>query len=46
LGYNQQLEWYFSKGCAATTVHVGMKVSSQKMPVMTPNLQKKFQKIF
>jgi len=23
LGYNQQLEWYFSKGCAVTTVHVG-----------------------
>ena len=46
LGYNQQLEWYFSKGCAATTVHVGKKVSSQQMPVMTPTLRKKFQKIF
>jgi len=44
LGYNQLLERYFSKGCATTTVHFGKKVSSQKMPVVTPTLQKKFQK--
>jgi len=27
-------------------VHVGKKVSSQKMPVMTPTLRKKFQTFF
>jgi len=46
LGYNQQLEWYFPKGCAATTVHVGKKRFFTKNASHDPNFAKKIPKNF
>jgi len=45
LGYNQQLERYFSKGCAITTVHFGKKFlhkKCQSWPLLCEKNSKKF----